>query len=88
MRNFEYLEIFQLNQNFFYYGSWESQVHYQGSSQKKRRRGGGGVLRSKHIGGFSDHIKDFFASERGSSPLSPPWLDPSGSGSHDLGARS
>ena len=45
MRNFEYLEIFQLNQKFILLWSWESQVHYQGSSQKKEE--GVGVVEIK-----------------------------------------
>ena len=44
-------------------------VQSQGSSQKKMKEGV--VLRSKHICGFSDHIKEILP-QKGGSPLFPP----------------
>ena len=45
----------------------------RGSSQKNIKEVV--VLRSKHMCGFSDHIKDIFASERRAPPSFPLWLD-------------
>ena len=49
----------------------------QGSSQKKLKEGV--VLRSKHVCGFSDHIKEMLPQKGGGGGggALPLWLDPS-----------